>query len=114
MSAGARPRDVTRANRQGARDNICLYIQGLKSKMQVLGLIDWYDDLLAIFRSHDHFVVVVKPDNYEQIVNEINGIRVKKGAAQITCEVSRGNKWDIKHLIEKYGVGNLTRDAGKI
>ena len=114
MSAGARPRDVTRANRQGAGDNICLYIQGLKSKMQVLSLIDWYDDLLAIFRSHDHFVVVVKPDNHEQIVNEINGIRVKKGAAQITCEVSRGNKWDIKHLIEKYGVGNLTRDAGKI
>ena len=114
MSAGARPRDVVGTSRQGARDNICLYIQGLKSKMQVVGLINWYDDLLAIFKSHEHFVVVVKPDNHEQIVNEINGIRVKKGAAQITCEVSRGNKWNIKHLIEKYGVGKLTRDAGKI
>ena len=114
MGASARPRDVVRASEQGARDNICLYIQGVKSKMQVLGLINWCDDLLAIFRSHDHFVVVVKPDNHEQIVNEINGIHVKKGAAQIICGVSRGNKWDIKHLIEKYGVGNLTRDAGKI
>ena len=114
MGASAMPRDMVRASEQGARDNICLYIQGLKSKMQVLGLINWCDDLLAIFRSHDHFVVVVKPDNHEQIVNEINGIHVKKGAAQITCGVSRGNKWDIKHLIEKYGVGNLTRDAGKI
>ena len=114
MGASARPRDVVRASERGARDNICLYIQGLKSKMQVLGLINWCDDLLAIFRSHDHFVVVVKPDNHEQIVNEINGIHVKKGAAQIICGVSRGNKWDIKHLIEKYGVGNLTRDAGKI
>ena len=114
MGGGARPRDVVGTSRQGAGDNICLYIQGLKSKMQVLGLINWCNDLLAIFRSHDHFVVVVKPDNHEQIVNEINGIRVKKGAAQITCEVSRGNKWNIKHLIEKYGVGNLTREAGKI
>ena len=114
MSAGARPRDVAGTSRQGPRDNICLYIKGLKSKMQVYNLIDWFDDLLAIFRSHDHFVVVVKPDNHEQLVNEINGLRIRKGAAQITCEVSRGNKWNTKHLIEKYGVGNLTRDAGKL
>ena len=100
------------ASRQGSRDNICLYIKGLENRRQLINLIDWCDDLLAIFRSNDHFVVVIKPDNHEQIVDEINGIRVKKGATQITCVVSRGNKWNTKHLIEKYGVGTTGRNAG--
>ena len=111
-NAGARLRDVAGASRQGSRDNICLYIKGLENRRQLINLIDWYDDLLAIFRSNDHFVVVIKPDNHEQIVDEINGIRVKKGATQITCVVSRGNKWNTKHLIEKYGVGTTGRNAG--
>ena len=82
--------------------HICLKLSGPIDKRDVVDIVNWREDLLAIHCRRDHFILVVKAGRHRQYASLLNGMSIRR--QRVSCEVCFNHNYDTEFLIRRYGL----------
>ena len=98
----APPRGLMSSTWRPSPGHVCLKLSGPIDKRDVVDVVNWREDLLAIYCRRDHFILVVKAGRHRQYASLLNGMSIRR--QRVSCEVCFNHTYDTEFLIRRYGL----------